>query len=160
MLRCAGLVAGAAGGRVMHRLGTWLMWLPRAIGSLLARLFWSLLGLTDLQQRSLMTWSTIGAIVATSFAIVWGVDRLLDLVPVATEPATLAIIDIVGDVLKLAVILLAIFSSGMVLIARGGEMTIKGPGGLEVSARGAGARELAKSTDLEALTKPEDPAKP
>lgn len=139
---------------VLHWLGVPFV----ALGRLIASVFWALLGLTDLQQRSLMTWATIGAIVATSFAIVWGVDRLLDLVnPATTEPVTLAVIGIVGDVLKLATILLAIFSSGMVLIARGGEMTIKAPGGIEVSARGSGAKELAKSTDLEALTKPEEP---
>lgn len=143
--------------KVLQWLALPFVWLAR----LVARVFWALLGLTDLQQRSLMTWSMIGAIIATSAGVIWGIDRLLDLInPAATEPVTLAVIGIVGDVLKLAVILMAMFSGGMVLIARGGEMTIKGPGGLEVSARGAGAKELAKATDAAALVSQEMPPPP
>jgi hypothetical protein len=155
VLRRAGLVARAARRRIVTWLGNAWRWLVETLSGL----FGAVLGLTDLQQRALMTWALIGGIVAISGGVWWGIDQLVALVPPSRVGAeTLAIIHIIGDVVKLLVILIGLMAGGIVLIARGGEMTVKGPGGLEISARGAGAQALAARTDIVDVAKGDAPA--
>lgn len=113
--------------------------------------FWALLGLNGDQQRALMTWAILGGMAALSF----GAWHLVDLMVAAkATSAELA------DICKLVIALLGVFCCACVLIARGGEMTIKAPGGLEISARGAAATELGKTSSATDLAKPPDPAPP
>lgn len=110
--------------------------------------FWALLGLDGDQQRALMTWAILGGMAVLSF----GLWHLVDLI-IATKAPASELANHLAEISKLLIGLLALFAGAVVLIARGGEMTIKAPGGLEISARGAAAKELGKTsspTDLAA----------
>lgn len=123
-----------------------LGWIPRTIKAAL--------NLDDRQQRALFSWALTGAIVALSFGGVWLVDQIMQLVPKGADVNSIA--SILGDTLKLVIILMGLMAGGVVLIARGGDVTIKGPGGIELQASGPGAsRELAKSVDAAAIVAPE-----
>jgi hypothetical protein len=112
---------------------TWL----RAMRDAIARMFWALLALNGDQQRALMTWAILAGMAVLSF----GAWQLVDLMVAAkATSAELA------EICKMVIALLGLFCCACVLIARGGEMTIKAPGGLEISARGAAATELGKQT--------------
>jgi hypothetical protein len=74
---------------------------------------------------------------------------------VATKAPASELANHLAEICKLVIGLLALFAGAVVLIARGGEMTIKAPGGLEISARGAAATELGKTTtDLSGAATP------
>ena len=113
----------------------------RAVGRGIGRFFWGLLGLDGDQQRALMTWAILGGMMVLSY----GAWHLVDLI-VATHAPASELANHLAEICKLVTGLLALFAGAVVLIARGGEMTIKAPGGLEISARGAAAKELGKST--------------
>jgi hypothetical protein len=114
-------------------IGRFFAWLGRGIASI----FWSLLGLNGDQQRALMTWAILIGMAVLSF----GAWHLVDLMVAARATSTE-----LAEICKLVIVLLGIFCGACVLIARGGEMTIKGPGGLEISARGSAAKELGKTS--------------
>lgn len=126
-----------------------------AIGDGIARIFWALLGLDSNQQRSLFSWAIVGGMVMLSF----GAWHLVDLMVAAKATS-----GDIADICKLVIGLLALFNMASVLIARGGEMTIKGPGGIEVSARGGAATELGKTSSasdvLASATPPPPPPPP
>lgn len=131
----------------------WLRSLPCAVAGHVSRAFWAMLGLDDLQQRALMTWGLLGAMVAISVGVMIGVDGLSAMFEAGTEAVRLQVADDLADTVKLAVSIIAFLGAGVVLIARGGEMSVKAPGGVEISARGAAAtRELARSTDVNSIT--------
>lgn len=114
----------------------------RTLARITAGIFWGLLGLNGDQARALMTWAILAGMAALSF----GAWHLVDLMVMAkATSAELA------EICKLVIALLGLFCSACVLIARGGEMTIKGPGGLEISARGAAATELGRQTTPPAI---------
>lgn len=121
----------------MTRLGQIL----HSIGAGIRNSFWTLLGLNGDQQRALMTWAILGGMAVLSF----GAWHLVDLI-VATKAPAAELANHLAEICKLVIGLLALFAGAVVLIARGGEMTIKAPGGLEISARGAAATELGKTT--------------
>lgn len=137
----------------MTWLWNWLASLPGRIASQVRASFWALLSLNSDQQRALMAWGMLGAMVALSFGVWHGADFLEGIYAASSEAIKQAIVTIFGDTIKLLILLVGLMAGGVVLIARGGEMTIKLPGGAELSARGtAAAGELAKSVDVAAVT--------
>jgi putative chitinase len=115
--------------------------------------FWALLGLNGDQQRALMTWAILAGMAVLSF----GAWHLVDLI-VATKAPASELANHLAEICKLVIGLLALFAGAVVLIARGGEMTIKAPGGLEISARGAAATQLGKTSSPDLSGAPPAPA--
>lgn len=114
------------------------------IGALIRRIYCGMLDLTDRQQRALMTWGMLGGIVALEIFAWWALGRVDSYYPEdAAGPIALEIVATYREALRWILILVGVLAGGMVTIARGGETTIKMPG-VEVTARGKAAHELAK----------------
>lgn len=127
-----------------------MTWFREHIGApiahLVTRIYRGLLDLTDRQQRALMTWGMLGGIIALEAFAWWALGRVDAHYPADGQgQVALEIIATYREAIRWLLILVGVFAGGMVAIARGGETTIKMPGGIEVSARGKGAHELAKS---------------
>lgn len=139
----------------MTAFWTWLKSLPGRAAAQIRETFWALLGLNGDQQRALMTWGMLGAMVAISYGLHVGVDHLVAMFAAGSEAVRQLVVGALSDGLKLGILLVGMLAAGAVLIARGGEMTIKAPGGIEITARGpAATRELAKSADVNAAVQP------
>jgi hypothetical protein len=132
---------------------SWIRKFLHGIAAGIRHSFWALLGLNSDQQRALMTWAILGGMAVLSY----GSWHLVDLI-VATKAPASEMANHLAEICKLVIGLLALFAGAVVLIARGGEMTIKAPGGLEISARGAAATELGKTSSPDLSGKP--PATP
>lgn len=122
----------------MSRVRSFLKWL---IGTP------SLLGLTEAERRTLMTWGMLGGMVAMTATLLWLI-HLLDghFDRNGLAPVQLAIIGGLFDVAYAVVALSALLAVGMVAIARGGSMEAKlSHDGVSVvlSAEGAAAAKAA-----------------
>lgn len=122
----------------MSRVRSFLKWL---IGTP------SLLGLTEAERRTLMTWGMLGGMVAMTATLLWLI-HLLDghFDRNGLAPVQLAIIGGLFDVAYAVVALSALLAVGMVAIARGGSMEAKlSRDGVSVvlSAEGAAAAKAA-----------------
>jgi len=122
----------------MSRVRSFLKWL---IGTP------SLLGLTEAERRTLMTWGMLGGMVAMTATLLWLI-RLLDghFDRHGLGQVQLAIIGGLFDVAYAVIALSALLAVGMVAIARGGSMEAKlSRDGVSVvlSAEGAAAAKAA-----------------
>jgi len=122
----------------MSRVRSFLKWL---IGTP------SLLGLTEAERRTLMTWGMLGGMVAMTATLLWLI-RLLDghFDRHGLGQVQLAIIGGLFDVAYAVIALSALLAVGMVAIVRGGSMEAKlSRDGVSVvlSAEGAAAAKAA-----------------
>ena len=132
----------------MMRFIHWLADLP-------GRFYLALIDLTEQQQRALMTWGMLLGIVGIEAFAWWALGQVsAQYRPGASETVVMAIIETYRDAIRLAFVLMGLFASGIVLIARGGAMTIKLPGGAEISASAGAAKALAADTSVKDMTSP------
>jgi hypothetical protein len=132
----------------MMRFLSWLAGLP-------ARFYLALIDLTEQQQRALMTWGMLLGIAAIEGLVWWSLGRVsAQYRPGASETVVLSIIETYRDAIRLAFVLMGLFASGIVLIARGGAMSIKLPGGTEIIASAGAAKALATDTNVKDITQP------
>lgn len=126
----------------------WLADLP-------GRTYLALIDLTEQQQRALMTWGMLLGIVGIEAFAWWALNQVsAQWRPGSSETVVMAIIETYRDAIRLAFVLMGLFASGIVLIARGGAMTIKLPGGTEISASAGAAKALAADTSVKDMTSP------
>lgn len=122
----------------------------RWLGTLPGRIYRALLDLTDGQQRALMTWGMLLGIVAIEALAWWALDTVAaQRQPGSTEAVTLEIIATYRESLRFAFVLMGLFAAGIVLIARGGAMTIELPGGTKIAASGETGKALGAKTKIE-----------
>ena len=113
------------------------------------RFYLAILDLTEQQQRALMTWGMLLGIFAIEALAWWALSSInAQYRPGSSEAVVLAIIQANVDAVRLSFVLMGLFASGIVLIARGGAMTIKLPGGTEISASAGAAKALATDTNV------------
>ena len=125
----------------------------RWLGSLPGRFYLAVLDLTEQQQRALMTWGMLAGIVGIETLAWWALGHVdAQYRAGASEAVVLAIIQANVDAVRLSFVLMGLFASGIVLIARGGAMTIKLPGGTEITASAGAAKALATDTNVKDIT--------
>jgi hypothetical protein len=125
----------------------------RWLGSLPGRFYLAILDITEQQQRALMTWGMLAGIVGIEVLAWWALGHVdAQYRPGVSETVVLAIIQANVDAVRLSFVLMGLFASGIVLIARGGAMTIKLPGGTEISASAGAAKALATDTNVKDIT--------
>ena len=116
----------------------------------------SILGLTEAERRTLMTWGMLGGMVAMTGNLLWLVDMLdghFDRDGLA--PVQLAIVGGLFDVAYAVIALSALLAVGMVAIARGGSMEARlSRDGVSISLSADGAAAAKAAAQLGTIVVP------
>ena len=116
----------------------------------------SILGLTEAERRTLMTWGMLGGMVAMTGTLLWLVDLLdghFDRDGLA--PVQLAIVGGLFDIAYAVIALSALLAVGMVAIARGGSMEARlSRDGVSISLSAEGAAAAKAAAQLGTIVVP------